>query len=91
MMAVVSPTKVAAPCRLDDTAIAMIKGTGLVFSFLQISSAIGATIKTVATLSTNAEMIPAKRANATAAIWMFGTFSITRSARSAGILLSINS
>ena len=27
-MAVVSPTKVAAPCKLDDTAIAIINGTG---------------------------------------------------------------
>ena len=67
MMAVVSPTSVAAPCRLLETAMAIIKGTELVFSFLQISSATGATIRTVATLSTNAEMIPANSARHTAA------------------------
>ena len=49
----------------------MIKGTGLVLSFLQISRAMGATISTVATLSTKAEMMPANRARATAAIWMW--------------------
>ena len=69
----------------------MMKGTGLVLSFLQISIAIGATINTVATLSTKAEITPANSASATAAIWTLGTFSIIMSARRAGILLSINS
>ena len=90
IIAVVSPTKVAAPCKFDETAIAIIKGTGFVLSFLQISSATGAIISTVATLSTNAEMIPANKAIATAAHLTFGTFSIIKSASNSGILLSIN-
>ena len=84
MMAVVSPTRVAAPCRLEDTAMLMIKGTGLVLSFLQISRAMGATISTVATLSTKAEMMPANRARATAAIWTLGTFSMMRVGQEGG-------
>ena len=91
MMAVVSPTRVAAPCRLEDTATPMMKGTGFVLSFLQISSATGAIISTVATLSMKAEIIPANRAIATAAARMLLTRSITRSARRAGILLSMKS
>ena len=90
MMAVVSPTRVAAPCRLEDTAMPMMKGTGLVFSFLQICMATGATISTVATLSTKAEMTPENRDSATAAHMTLGTLSIIRSASSSGILLSIN-
>ena len=90
IIAVVSPTKVAAPCKLEETAIAIIKGTGFVFNFLQISRATGATISTVATLSTNAEIIPAKSAMATAAHLTFGTFSIIKSASNSGILLSMN-
>ena len=91
MMAVVSPTSVAAPCKLEETAIAMIKGTGLVLSFLQISRATGAIISTVATLSTNAEIIPANSESATAATITFGQQDKTRSASSSGILLSIKS
>ena len=86
----VSPTKVAAPCKLDETAIAIINGTGFVFNFLQISRATGAIINTVATLSTNAEITPANKAIATAAHLTLGTFSIIRSASNSGILLSIN-
>ena len=71
--------------------MAMMKGTGFVLSFLQISSAMGATISTVATLSTNAEITPANSASATAAICTLGTFSMIRSASSAGILLSMKS
>ena len=67
IIAVVSPTNVAAPWRLEETATEMMKGTGLVSSFLQTAMATGATIKTVATLSTNAEIIPAKRLRHTAA------------------------
>ena len=51
----------------------------------------GATMSTVATLSTKAEMIPANRASATAAIWILGTFSMIRSASRAGIRLSMKS
>ena len=91
MMAVVSPTSVAAPCRLEETAMPMMKGIGLVSSFLHISSATGAIISTVATLSMNAEIMPANSASATAAICTLETRSITRSASSAGILLSMNS
>ena len=69
----------------------MMKGTGLVLSFLQISMAMGAIIRTVATLSTKAEITPANRARATAAIWTLGTFSMMRSDSRAGILLSMNS
>ena len=90
MMAVVSPTRVAAPCRLELTAMPMMKGTGLVLSFLQISRATGATISTVATLSTKAEITPANSDSATAAHWTLGTFSITRSASNSGMRLSIN-
>ena len=91
MMAVVSPTRVAAPCRLEETAIAIIKGTGLVFSFLQISMATGAIIRTVATLSTKAEIMPANRDSETAAHWTLGTLFIIISARRSGIRLSMNS
>ena len=56
MIDVVSPTSVAAPCRLEETAIERIIGTGEIFSFLQIAMPTGATISTVATLSINAEM-----------------------------------
>ena len=37
-MDVVSPTSVAAPCRLEDTAMAMMTGTGLMSSFLASAS-----------------------------------------------------
>lgn len=40
-----------------ETAIAIKKGTGLALSFLQISNTMGAIINTVATLSTNAEIM----------------------------------
>ena len=59
---VVSPTSVAAPCKLDDTAMAMSTGTG---ESLQLAgrwpSPTGATISTVATLSTKALMNPASK------------------------------
>src|SRR3990167_3144725 len=53
-----SPIKVAHPCKLLDMAIAIIMLVGLIFSFLAKDKAIGATIKTVATFSTNAEIKP---------------------------------
>ena len=60
MMEVVSPTSVAAPWRFDETAMLMIIGTGLILSFLQIARPTGATMRTVATLSMKAEMMPEK-------------------------------
>ena len=86
-MEVVSPTRVAAPCRFEDTAMAMITGTGLVFSFFATASPTGATISTVATLSTKAEMMPENRLSATTAHWTLGTFCSSFSAMRAGMLL----
>ena len=63
----VSPTRVAAPCRLLETAMAMISGIGLVFSCFATARPTGATISTVATLSTNAEIRPEKMDSTTAA------------------------
>ena len=60
MIDVVSPTRVAAPCRLEETAMDRIMGTGEIFSFLQTAIPTGATMRTVATLSTKAEITPAK-------------------------------
>ena len=57
----VSPTRVAAPWRFEDTAMEIIMATGEILSFLQIARATGATIYTVATLSINAEIMPEKR------------------------------
>src|SRR5699024_6800813 len=91
IMAVVSPTRVAAPWRLEDTAMEMSTGTGLTLSLRQISMATGAIMRTVATLSTKAEIIPAKRLRDTAAHWTVGTFSIMRSAMRSGIRLSMKS
>ena len=68
----------------------MMNGTGFVFSFLHISRATGATISTVATLSTKADITPENNAIATAAQRTLGTLSIIRSASSSGILLSMN-
>ena len=87
---VVSPTRVAAPCRLDDTAIAIIIPTGLIFSLREISRAIGAIMSTVATLSIKAETIPANRDSDTMVHFTLGTFSRMMSAISAGILDSIS-
>ena len=60
-MEVVSPTSVAAPWRLEETAMLISIPTGLIFSFLQTARPTGATIRTVATLSMKAEMTPANR------------------------------
>ena len=87
----VSPTSVAAPCRLEETAMEMMNGTGLAFSFRQMERPMGAIISTVATLSTKAEMTPAKSESATAAHLTLGTRSIIRSERSIGIRLSVKS
>ena len=90
-MLVVSPTIVAAPCKLEETAMAINTGTGDIFSFLDMASPTGATIRTVATLSTKALIIPANNARTVTAHFTFGTLDINISARRAGILLSINS
>ncbi len=83
--------QVAAPWRLDDTDIAIMPGTGDIFNFLDIVSATGATIRTVATLSIKAEIIPAKRDREMIAHLTFGILVIIISARSEGIFDSINS
>ena len=69
--------------------MAMSTGTGDTFSFLEIASPTGATMSTVATLSTKALITPAKRASAVTAHMTFGVFVIISSARRAGILLSM--
>ena len=56
-----------------------------------MAMAIGAIIRTVATLSMKAETSPAKSESTTMAHLTFGTFSRIRSARSAGIFDSIRS
>ena len=81
---VVSPTRVAAPWRFDETAMQIMLGTGEMLSFLHSASATGAIIRTVATLSTNAETMPAKIAHLT-----LGIFDIRTSLISCGILDSI--
>ena len=65
--------------------------TGFIFSFLQISIPTGASIRTVATLSTNAEIRPENRLSATMAHWTFGVIFSSPSAMRRGILLSMNS
>ena len=91
MMDVVSPTSVAAPCRLDETAMQMSSATGDRFSFFAMASATGAIIRTVATLSTNADTTPANTDSATATHMTLGVFCSRRSAMRSGILDSINS
>ena len=86
----VSPTMVAAPWRLEDTAMAMRTGTGDIFSFLEIARPMGATMSTVATLSTNALITPANRDSTVTAHLISGTLEINISASRAGMRLSIN-
>jgi len=69
----------------------MSSGTGLVPSFVAMASATGATISTVATLSTNAEIRPANTDSATATHMMLGVFFSSRSAMRSGILDAMNS
>ncbi len=88
-MLVVSPTSVAAPCKLDDTAMAMSTGTGDRFSRRAMASPTGATISTVATLSTKALMNPASSASTDTAHRTSGTWAMSSSASRAGILLWI--
>ena len=89
MMDVVSPTSVAAPCKLDDTAIERIMFVGLIFNFRQIASPTGATISTVATLSINALIKPANRDIKIVTHITFLDFSRSRSAKRFGIWESI--
>ena len=90
-MLVVSPTSVAAPCRLEETAMEMITGTGEIFSLRAMARPTGATMSTVATLSTKALMTPANSASIHTAHLTSGTRTMSISARRAGILLSMNS
>ncbi len=66
-------------------------GTGEIFSFLEMFKATGAIISTVATLSTKAETTPAKIEREMIAHFMFGIFSMIKSARSDGIFDSMKS
>ena len=91
MMDVVSPTRVAAPCKLDETAMQMSSATGDILSFFAIDSAPGAIIRTVATLSTNADTTPANTDSATATHMTLGVFCSRRSAMRSGIFDSMNS
>ena len=86
---VVSPTSVAAPCKFEDTAMESTIGSGEIFSFLQITSATGATISTVATLSMKADIAPAKSDMKMMTWQTFLHRSRIRSARRFGILDSI--
>ena len=70
--------------------MAMTIGTGLIFSRLEMAMATGATISTVATLSTKAEMSPANRASITTAHFTLGTWARRISAIRAGIRDSMN-
>ena len=69
--------------------MAMSTGTGDTFSFREIARPTGATISTVATLSTKALITPAKRASAVTAHITLGVLVIISSARRAGIRLSM--
>ena len=88
-MLVVSPTRVAAPWRLEETEMAMSSGTGEILSFLAIARPTGATIRRVATLSTKALTTPANTLSAVTAQSTFGTLTIIISASRAGMRLSI--
>mgnify|MGYP007128602244 CR=1 FL=1 len=65
IMEVGSPIKVAAPCKLEEMAMVIRRGTGEVFSFLAIAKAIGVSMSKVETFSSKALIPPAKRARKT--------------------------
>ena len=69
--------------------MAMSTGTGDSFSRRAMASPTGATISTVATLSTKALMTPANRASTHTAHLTLGTRVMSCSAKRAGILLSM--
>jgi hypothetical protein len=78
--------KQADPAPIDkEIAIAMIAFTGEILSLRDIVTATGATISTVATLSTKAEITPAKRAREITAHFTLGVLSMIRSARREGM------
>ncbi len=79
----------AAPCRFDAIAMAITLGTGDISSFFEMVMATGATISTVATLSTNADIKPAKTERAIIAHFTSGTLLSIISARREGIPDSI--
>ena len=84
-----SPTRVAAPCRFEDTAMQMIGPIGDMFCFLHTARAMGATISTVATLSINADTTPANTDIATTAARTFLNLDNITSAMRIGILDSM--
>ena len=84
-MEVVAPTSVAAPCRLEDTAMERIMGTGEIFSCLQTARPTGAIISTVATLSIKADTAPANRDMRTVTMHTFPALSRIVSARRFGM------
>ena len=86
---VVSPTSVAAPWRFEETAIDSVIGTGDTSSLRQMASPTGATMSTVATLSTNAEINPENNDMKIMTIIMFLDLSRSMSASLFGILESI--
>ena len=86
----VSPTSVAAPSIFEKMATLITIGIGDIFNFLATIMVIGTIIKTVATLSTNADIIPAKIDNDTINHFVFGTLFIIVSDNSDGIFDSIN-
>ena len=89
MMEVVSPTRVAAPCRFEDTAIDRIIDTGEISSFLHTASATGAIMSTVATLSINADTAPENRDIRMMTHMTFGHLSRMMSASRFGIFDSM--
>ena len=89
-MDVVSPTRVAAPCRFAEIEMAIIGFTGEIFSFLERRTAMGASIKTVATLSIKAEIKPAKSERLTMIHFTSGSPLMILSAIRCGILDSVN-
>jgi hypothetical protein len=84
-----SPIRVAVPCRLLETAIAIIIFIGFILNFFANDKAMGATIKTVATFSTNAEIKPVRAHMLKIAQAVFFALSTIISAIYAGTRLSI--
>ena len=85
-----SPMRVAVPCRLLDRAMAIIIVAGFMLSFLARARAMGATIKTVATFSTKAEMNPVSTQMRRIAQAVFLALLTMISAMKAGTRLSMN-
>ncbi len=86
-----SPTSVAVPCKFDEIAIPISTGTGDAFKRCAIASAIGATISTVATLSTNAEIPDANAQSQSIATPAVLDRRINQSANQVGTFDLINS